>query len=615
MSNEGGNEMNRLSKEEVLRELRKNHNHSWFEEIYQRNINFNGVALTYRGKKIYYHEMFRQMLLFARALRSHGAKKGMEIPICMPNVPEFVYLLGAISIVGAKANVFGDGFDDKYIEDIISDCDSPFMFVSNMNFNNLIKPLKTTDKSIIISPFENSLDLNPYKDITELYYKLDEEKLKDNINQVNENNKVIDLNDFLKSEKNILNDEITQSTLDDEFMITYSSGSTNSLRPKAIIHANRSYITMGRYHDQEVSGIPSMKDKITLAHIPTHSNTNFMSSISDTLMQGGTVALEPIYDKDYFLCSLNINKPALAIATRSFWLNAMKLSSQKSYKNVRLDYLLVPTEVGEPLAVNEEKALNQWLKKMRTGTKFIPSPSSFITMSVAGGDCEHGGIFLVLFRVLRNKLSKEKDGMNTYSMVDVAVLDKQGNVCPPGKEGILTATSPCDMVGYKNAPEETAKFFITDNTGKVRGNCNVYGYIDSNNRIYMKGRVPDKEELIPCYRIADAILKDTKKILSCEVITVEEENQTCYIAHIEPQVNTSVNIEKILQSAYQRCQKAFGSEFCSSLYFRFRSNEESFPLTGCGKRNIQKLKEEGIDNTIKPTVSNYNSDIKRKILK
>lgn len=180
-------------------------------------------------------------------------------------------------------------------------------------------------------------------------------------------------------------DIVDDGKLDDKFTITYSSGSTNSSRPKAIVHANRSYITMGRYHDSEVSGIPSMVGKTVLAHIPTHSNTNLMSSISDTLMQGGIVALEPIYDKDYFIYSLLINKPNLAVATRSFWLHTMKQSmNNTNFKNVKLPFLYVPTAVGEPLAANEEKALNKWLRKMRAGIDFVPSPSSFITMSVAG---------------------------------------------------------------------------------------------------------------------------------------------------------------------------------------------------------------------------------------
>ena len=76
--------------------------------------------------------------------------------------------------------------------------------------------------------------------------------------------------------------------------------STNSSRAKAIVHTVRSFITIGRCHDTDVQKSASMKDFTIQAQIPTHSNTDIIASISDSLMQGSRLALEPIYDKDFF---------------------------------------------------------------------------------------------------------------------------------------------------------------------------------------------------------------------------------------------------------------------------------------------------------------------------
>ena len=43
----------------------------------------------------------------AKSLLASGFTKGSEIPICMANCPEFVMLLRAASLIGAKVNVFG----------------------------------------------------------------------------------------------------------------------------------------------------------------------------------------------------------------------------------------------------------------------------------------------------------------------------------------------------------------------------------------------------------------------------------------------------------------------------------------------------------------------------
>lgn len=211
-------------------------------------------------------------------------------------------------------------------------------------------------------------------------------------------------------------------------------------------------------------------------------------------------------------------------------------------------------------------------------------------------------------------MKQEPCGMGTYSMVDVAALDESGAHCKPGQLGKLVATSPCDMVEYKNNPDETDKFYVTDNRGKKYGNLNCYGYLDKKGNVYMKGRISDLSLPIQPFQIADVILKDTKRIMSCEVVPLVIDGENIFVAHIEPQFNTKVNVKEMLLGAEVRCKKAFGDEMCNSIFFRYRSNDESFPLTGCGKRNNLELKAEGYsEKCIKPSMV-YDNDVKKLIL-
>lgn len=43
--------------------------------------------------------------------------------------------------------------------------------------------------------------------------------------------------------------------LDDTFTITYTSGTINPEHPKAIAHAVRSYMTISRFKDPDISGV------------------------------------------------------------------------------------------------------------------------------------------------------------------------------------------------------------------------------------------------------------------------------------------------------------------------------------------------------------------------
>ncbi len=59
------------------------------------------------------------------------------------------------------------------------------------------------------------------------------------------------------------------------------------------MHANRSYITLSRFKESDVSGMPSMRGLTVLAHIPTYTHMDLTCSISDTFFEKCTLALEP----------------------------------------------------------------------------------------------------------------------------------------------------------------------------------------------------------------------------------------------------------------------------------------------------------------------------------
>ena len=152
-----------------LKEIEENHNHSLFEEIFlRRKSDSSKVALFYRGTKITYGELENKVYEYAKALKSSEIKKGDEIAICMSNCPELVYLLGAISIIGAQANIFGDEFDRKYITEIINECSADIMFVTDNLYKNIEESINNSKvKDIIVISLTDSLinNKNPYDEL------------------------------------------------------------------------------------------------------------------------------------------------------------------------------------------------------------------------------------------------------------------------------------------------------------------------------------------------------------------------------------------------------------------------------------------------------------------
>lgn len=589
---------NKITTREVLNELQKNHNHTWFEELYERNRGWlNDTAIFYRGIKISYKIMFERMKNLAKVLKQYGVTDKSEIPVCMSNTPEFVYILGAVNILGARVNVFSVDFSMDYIAQILEECSTNLMFIEDSKFLACSSVItKSSIEHIVLSSITDSLDnsRNPYESYDSAHGKFCNCKKECKALRAD----VSEFWDLMKQGEDIEKEIVCNGGLDNEFLVTYSSGSTNLGCPKGIVHTNRSLITIGRCHDPEIQKTASMKNFVIMAFIPTQSNTDIISSISDSFMQGATVALEPIYDKTFFIDALMINRPDYVIATTSFWLYfAKQILCSKDYETIRLPELFILFAVGEPLQINEEKLINRALRKVQAGKKHLPF--SVVKIGAAGGDCEHGGLFWTVFRSWQNLkpynlYHRHEQGLKAFEMVDVAILDKNGNYCKSYEYGRLVANSPCNMKKYKNNPLATQRFFVQDAYGKIWAGCNVYAFIDDTGGIHIKGRIPEKEEKLPAFYIADEILRDRKNILSCEVVKIKGR----FVAHIELQPHCRRNTKTIIKSVRYRCQKKFGRETVSNLMYRIRETEESFTLTACGKRNIEALKEEGITRAI-----------------
>ena len=622
---EGTIENRNLSKtDRILKEIEEKHNHSWYKELYSRNKNtLDDTALIYRGNRITYKDIFSKMEEYAKSLKAMGIGVDSEIPVCISNCPEIVYLMGAASMVGAKLNIFGSNFPNDYVTEIINNSKSDIIFVEDNAYEKISKGIdKSNCKKIVMTSLRDSLkyNINPFKDIDEKYKVFD--------NKVNafkeKNDKIINQKEFLEIGKDYEGKLVEDTNMDQDFLITYTSGSTNELRPKGIVHSSRNFILIARYHDKDMNGITT-KPFTSLAHIPTYSNTNLVSCISDSLMQGAKLALEPIYDKDHFIASVVLHNPHYVAATKSFWLNAAKkVLYDEKYENVKCPNLLLAFSCGEPLELNEEKLINKALKKIKAGTGITKTPNSLIRLCEAAGDCEHGSIFYTLLRSYSNKKpyylrEKTDSGLAKFDFVDVAVLDENNNPLGPNKYGRIVANSPCTMKRYNNDEEATKAFFIKDSNGKEWADMSVYGYIDSNKKIHIKGRIPKKDEIIPSFMISQEVLKDRKNILSCEAV---DQGNAVYVIHIELQPDSKEDPKEVLKAAHKRCEKLI-NEADIVVYYKIRSNNESFPLTGSGKRSTKALKAEGISpDCLTPYYKNgalqfesrYFEDEKKKVI-
>lgn len=595
-----------------LYDVEKNHNRCWVKDLYEKTQgNLDKVALKYRGTKITYREMFEKALEYAAAFEEKGIKEGMdkEIPICPSYCPEFVYSILALNLLKARVNVFGE-FNEDYLTEIINDCDSDFMICTDDKYPNIKKSIDNSNiKNIIMFSLADSLKNgeDPYIELDKDFYDF---KNRVGIYQENDS-RIISKDEFLSSidEKQTKQfEDYADGNLDDVFLVTYSSGSTNSNRPKAIMHANRSLVTIGRFQDSDLSDLSTMSDLIGETMIPAHSNTGLISSLSDVLYKGCTAALEPIYQKEFFLISMAINQPNYVCAPRNMVVyGAKQIYADERFKNFKMPYMLMLTSVGEPTSMGEEKFINKMMKKTQCGVAKLPRPVAPVPVSIGGGDCERGGMYFTPYRKLQDllpkySLSNSRCGLVKYDMVQVAVLDENGNKLPNGNVGLLVANTPTVMKGYKNNEEAMSDFYIEDASGKKWTDSKTYGCIEKYGTIEVLERVGKELILedgikVPLYVIGKEVEKDTKHILSYEVVNIDN----TLVIHVEFQPGVKCNKEKVLMGIEKRIIKKCGSEVAKRIVYRVRSFEEGFIGTACEKRSYAALVQEGItEKCIKP---------------
>lgn len=612
----------------ALIDIEKNFDISWYKYLKLRNkTNMNDIALFYRGNKISFQEMFDKADAVVRSMASAGLRYGDEMGVCVTNSPELVYIILAANKLGIKVNCFGSHFDKDYLSDIIDELNNKVIFVSDDNYESLKPVLSTKNiENLVMTSLSESLPLDSkkcdeYEPELDNYYHFDNK-----VNSYKSNNSSIkSFGEFLDYGKGYVGEIKDAGNLETDFLVTYTSGSTKIGLPKQIIHKNRGLITMGRFHDPELSGNPKIPGLRGLAHIHPESNTDIITCISDNLMQGWSVALEPEYDKDKALDYIILNKPNYLNITTSFMLEAAKeyLVDKKYHQNgtgKKLPFLLAVFTVGEKTTKGEEKFINRFLRESRAGSgisiKGLKLP--FTTLSIGGGDCEHGGIYYTLWKSLQEKLYYPKLGKKGLGMLPVPYVTvtalkqtKDGSYveCDYNEPGIIVANSYTNLSCYKNNAEATRKLIITDNLGRNWVSCNVYGYIDKIGSVHVNGRVPSqKENICNNFIIDDLITADTKNILSCATVDVDDKK----VINIQFQPLTKINESKVLTSIYARLAKILSEDEINNIYVRIIPARNSFPLTGAGKRSAAALEEMSFENCFK--LNNMKNENKEKNL-
>ena len=626
----------------VIADMDAFHNHSFAVEIYLRNKdNLDKTALLYRGNKITYGEVFDKVYAYAKSLKAMGYEAGSEVPVCATNMPEFVYLFLATNLIGAKLNSIGEWFDKDYTKFILEHSKSNTVFISDDVYDMVKDKIDESSISnvVVLSLADSLKGGNPYEEIDDKFHpglfdskvsKFKEESSKT----------VMSSKEFedagLSYEGMVVND----GALDDPAVITYTSGTTNPGVPKGVLHSNRSYATIARFKDRDITNLTNMDGIKSLCHIPVYTHME-LCTMMDGLFHGCTLCLEPVYDKDFFKYSVIMHRANYQPGSQGFNYElcyALEHDEEfrrlcdglagDSYRNGQLGELIAPTITGEGMDKGSEKYFNKIARKHKFGVKKLHFPSCY---SIGGGTGEASGVFTTLFKGYMEKIppytfSKEGLGLNVLPFAEVVILDEQGNYRKPLEKGVIGVKSPCDMMGYYYSGEDFSKLhvdspYIEAEDGRRFLVMSNVAYMTKSGSVKIKDRLNnnvllDDGEVIPVYEISDAVLDDTKNIMTGSLVKINDEYiGEAYVMHIILQ--PGANKDRALASLSKRLEAKFSPSLLDKLYIRIRSIEEGFPVAPSGKRDVHPLIEEGYTSkclSVKNLLYVYSNE-KGKVLK
>ena len=120
--------------------------------IYDNNKqHLNRIAMEYYGRSFSYQDLFAGIDKTAKALGKIGVKRGEIITIAMPTTPETVYLLYAISKIGAVANMIDPRTSKEGIVEYTREAGSKLFITIDLCYPKIKEIVTETNVQTIIS--------------------------------------------------------------------------------------------------------------------------------------------------------------------------------------------------------------------------------------------------------------------------------------------------------------------------------------------------------------------------------------------------------------------------------------------------------------------------------
>lgn len=467
-----------------------------YDYLYSNNTkNLNKIALNYFDHKITYREMFEKIDDYAKAFQANGVKEGSMVTLCLPNVPEVVYMFYALNKLGAVANMVHPLKSGNEIKDCINAVDSKLLVMVDNSYKEINKIINDTNvkKAVVVSAGD-SMPL-PMKLI---YNATSKEKVDF------KNKQYVTANDFLKDGKNVRELDEAKYRKNQTAVIMYTGGTSGF--PKGVELTNDNYNCM--VHQQKQTAKNFYPGDTMLTIMPPFHNFGLCSSIHMPLSYGITTILVPKYSSRDFHKLIEKYKPNHIFGIPKLW---KALMNDENIQKMDLSFLRYVVSGGENMKDGLEEEMNQFLHDHNCSSKVKKGYG--LTEGVAG-------------------LTLSDDYCNEIGSIGIPLICNKFKVVKPGteeeldynEEGEFCVSGPTVMKQYFDNIEETELVIRKHEDGKMWLHTGDMGYMTEDGMLYYTDRLT-RMYVSAGFNIyppkIEKIIETSNKVDQCAVVPIE----------------------------------------------------------------------------------------------
>lgn len=420
----------------------------------------HNIAFDFMGRSTTYKKMAEEVEKCAKALKTIGIRENDRVTIAMPNCPQAIYMLYAVNLVGAVANMIHPLSAEKEIEFYLNESESVTAITLDQ-FYGKFEAIRHNTKltNIIIASVKDELS-RPIK----AGYMLTEGR---KIKKIPSDAPIIRWNDFMKLSRCCFYNYRVKRKPEDTAVILYSGGTTGIT--KGILLSNRNFNALS---SQVVSANPfEIGDKM-LAAMPLFHGFGLGVCIHSMLSQGGRCVLVPRFTaKSYaklitkYKCNFIAGVPTLYEA----------LLRIPHFEKADLSSLKGIFSGGDSLSADLANRFNEFLKSHKCKVLIREGYGATETVTACCLMPQH------MFKA-------GSIGIPLPDMYIKIVKPDTDIELPYGEEGEILIAGPTVMQGYLNNAEETAKTMRTHSDGLTWVYTGDLGVMDNEGFIYFHGR-------------------------------------------------------------------------------------------------------------------------------